>query len=236
MKRRAWLVRFDLNFPMTRVSNPVSMIARSVLPALLALAALLTACGKPKIETYRVPKEVAASTPAENKAGSFAAGMGASGAGGGSMANTAVRTASGPGLTWTAPAHWKQKPDAPMRKASYAIAGEGGEAELTVTAFPGDVGGDLANLNRWRGQVELPPIGQAEFESQTQHLDRNELHMTFAEIAGKGPGAKRTLGVMIPYEGSTWFVKLMGPDAIVAKEKPAFMSFLDTVKPAPAAR
>ena len=28
-----------------------------------------------------------------------------------------------------------------MRKATYTIAGDGAEAELAITAFPGDVGG-----------------------------------------------------------------------------------------------
>ena len=150
------------------------------------------------------------------------------------MANTAVATASGPGLAWTAPAHWKNKPGSAMRKGSYAVTAEGitGEADLSITAFPGDVGGDLANLNRWRGQINLPPITQAQFESATQHLDRNGLHMTVVDIAGTGPDAKRILGAMVPHEGSTWFFKLLGPDALVAKEKSAFIAFLDTVKAA----
>lgn len=214
------------------------MIARCVLPALFAFAALLTSCRKPAIESYRTPKEVASTPPAE------AAGKdakmhppGGPAPSGGSMANTPVATAGGPGLTWTAPAHWKSKSGPAMRKASFAI-GEGGEGDLSITAFPGDVGGDLANLNRWRGQqgIELPPIAAAELEANTQHLDRNDLHMTVVDIAGKGPNAQRILGAMIPYSGATWFVKLMGPDAIIAKEKPAFMAFLDTIKPAPAAR
>jgi hypothetical protein len=33
-----------------------------------------------------------------------------------------------------------------------------GKAEVTVSAFPGDTGGLLANLNRWRGQIGLEPV------------------------------------------------------------------------------
>lgn len=149
------------------------------------------------------------------------------------MASTPVTTASGPGLTWTAPAHWKAKPGSAMRKGSYAIAGDGGEADLAITAFPGDVGGDLANLNRWRGQLSLPPVGQAELEATRQTLERNQLKMTVVDLVGTGPGAQRILGAMIPHGGATWFVKLMGPDALVAKERAAFTAFLDTIKAAP---
>lgn len=208
------------------------MIARCVPPALLALTALLTACGKPAVETYRVPKEAApvASLPAMG--GTMAA------PGGNAMADTPVATANGAALSWTAPAHWKPKPGSAMRKGSYAVTREGiaGEADLSITAFPGDVGGDLANLNRWRSQIQLPPITQADFESSTQHVDRNDLHMTVVDIASSGADAQRILGAMIPVGGATWFFKLMGPEALVAQEKAAFTAFLDTIKPAPATR
>lgn len=206
---------------------------------LLVLTTGLVSCNKTEVETYRVPKDKSAPAvakadaphPAQPAPGSPPAAAPAPG--GASMANTPVATAGGPGLTWTAPAHWKTKPGSAMRKGSYAIAGEGGEADLAITAFPGDVGGDLANLNRWRGQLSLPPVAQAEFEAARQQLERNQLAMTVVEIAGTGPDAQRILGAMIPYGGATWFVKLMGPDALVAREKAAFLAFLDTVKAAP---
>jgi hypothetical protein len=107
------------------------------------------------------------------------------------MANTAVATAGGPGLTWTAPAHWKAKPGSSMRKGSFTIAGEGGEGDLAITAFPGDVGGDLANLNRWRGQIQLPPVTQAEFDAAIQRIEPNGLKMTVVDVAGTGTNALR---------------------------------------------
>jgi hypothetical protein len=120
-----------------------------------------------------------------------------------------------------------------MRKATYSVPGEGGEAELTITAFPGDVGGELANLNRWRSQLQLPPIGQAELGSAAQRIERNGLRLTVVDIAGSGASPQRILGAMIPHDGSTWFFKLgPGPDKTVAKEKSAFTAFLDTIKPA----
>ncbi len=155
------------------------------------------------------------------------------------MANTAVATASGAGLVWIAPPHWTAKAGSAMRKGSYAIKADGvtGEADLAITAFPGDVGGDLANLNRWRGQVELPPVPQDQFESAVTRLERNGLKIIVADILGTSGGKPtRILGAMIPHAGATWFVKLMGPDAIVVKEKAAFSAFLDTVKAAPAAK
>jgi hypothetical protein len=210
------------------------MHLRSPLFVLVAVAFLGSGCRREEVTAYRIPKEA---TPAHGEpAGAGApAGVPAMGAPG-DMASTAVATASGAALAWTAPAHWATKAGSAMRKGSYAIKGDGGEADMAITAFPGDVGGDLANLNRWRGQINLPPVSQAEFEAATQHLDRNGLHMTVADIVGAGANAQRILGAMVPYSGATWFFKLSGPDALVAKEKAAFMAFLDTVKPAAAAK
>jgi hypothetical protein len=36
---------------------------------------------------------------------------------------------------------------------------------------------------------------------------------------------------MTPYQDAMWFFKLTGPDAVVARAKPAFLDFLQTVKP-----
>ena len=201
-----------------------------VSPTLLALTLLFTSCKKPAVESYRVAKE--ASSPAATAPATNSHPAPAPAPAGGTMANTAVPTASGAALVWTAPAHWTAKPAGAMRKGSYTIKGDGGEADLSITAFPGDVGGDLANLNRWRGQIGLAPITQAEFETSTQHVDRNGLHLTVVDITGSGAAAQGILGAMVPHEGATWFFKLMGPAALVAKEKAAFTAFLDTVKPA----
>lgn len=203
------------------------------LPALTAFAAIaLLGCGcrRQEVTAYRVPKE-AAPAPDPTSASPHGGGTAAPAAAP-NMAGTPVATASGAALAWTAPAHWTPKPGSAMRKGSYAIKVDGAEADMAITAFPGDVGGDLANLNRWRGQIQLPPVGQAEFESATQHLDKNGLHMTVVDVAGTGANAQRILGAMVPYAGATWFFKLIGPDAVVAKEKAAFLALLDTIKPA----
>ncbi|HWL15853.1 MAG TPA: hypothetical protein VNR00_09620 [Opitutus sp.] len=200
-------------------------------PFVLLALLLVSACRDTNIKSYRV----AAETP--EKLPPILTGEVPAASDRTAMANTAVPTAGGEALSWTAPAHWKAKPGSAMRKGSYAIVGaDGTEADLAITAFPGDVGGDLANINRWRGQLSLPPIGAAELSSATEHLDFNGLHMTFVDIAGTGDQPQRIIGVSVPYENATWFFKMMGPDAVVAGERNAFRQFVQTIKPsAPAA-
>lgn len=154
------------------------------------------------------------------------------------MASTPVATASGNDLTWTAPAHWTAGPAAAMRKGTYVIAGEGGNAELSITAFPGDVGGELANLNRWRSQapLNLPPIAASELESSIVREEHNGLKFGIADITGNGANPGRTTGAWVPHGGSTWFFKLTGPAALLEKEKAAFRTFIASVKPAASSR
>jgi hypothetical protein len=219
---------------------------RSLFPALscLVAAAALSACRKEEIVTYRVVKDhgaTPAAAPATAQPASPALAAPAAPTPGATpaqtdmanMANTAVTTASGPGLAWTVPAGWSAGPERAMRKATLLIPGEAGApgAELAITAFPGDVGGNLANVNRWRQQLALAPIGEAELRGALQHLDIGSLHVDVVELIGTGSPAQRVLGAIVPHAGATWFFKLTGPDALVAAQKESFLAFIKTVRP-----
>ena len=221
----------------------------------LALAPLvlvaLTSCKKEEITTYKVPKEQAPATAAakmpddhvhagvakgpsttSEPASPASAAPAATAGDRSAMANTPVATASGHALAWKGPASWQEKPASGMRKGTFTIAEGGATAELAITAFPGDVGGEVANVNRWRSQIQLAPLSPDEAVKSIQRLEANGLKIGVVEIAGSGAGATRVLGAMVPHDGSTWFFKLTGPDALVAKHKPAFMEFVKTIRPA----
>ncbi len=150
----------------------------------------------------------------------------------GAMSGT-VPTAEGADLLWAAPVNWTPKALGSMRKGSYTIPGEAGATgDLAITAFPGDTGGLFANVNRWRGQVGLAPVAVAQLDANIQNIEANGLKMVLVDVTGPGSGASTTLiGAIVPHNGQTWFFKLMGPEALVAKEKPAFREFLNTIKP-----
>jgi hypothetical protein len=119
-----------------------------------------------------------------------------------------------------------------MRKGSYSVEGDGGAiADISITAFPGDVGGELANVNRWRGQLQLPPLAESELSSAVVRSEQNGLRVTLVDFVGtSSPDHQRMLGLIIPYEGATWFVKIIGPDALVTREKAAFLQFIQTLQ------
>lgn len=205
---------------------------------LLASLTLLTACREAKVASYRVPKEKPEESPPglANTSSTNAPTVPAPGPGSpasADMAATAVPTASGSELTWTARAEWKPKPAGAMRKGSFTVPGaDGADADLSITAFPGDVGGELANVNRWRGQIQLPPLGADDLATSATHLEHNGLALVVVDFVS--PSATKPahiVGAIVPYRGATWFFKLMGPDATVTAAKPAFLNFLQTVRP-----
>ncbi len=209
------------------------MPARRLSISLLALLLGLTACRESKVTAYRIPKEKEMEMPEGHPpTGAVMPGADATAGAmpGSDMMNAApVPTAQGPGLTWTAPADWKLAPPAPMRKATFAVSGPAGAGELTVTAFPGDVGGELANVNRWRGQVGFAPLTAGNLDQSLDRVESNGLHLAIADITDPAK-PKGTLGAIVPYSGGTWFFKLSGPTALVQQEKPAFLAFVKTIK------
>jgi len=213
---------------------------RSRCGALFTLVVLLlSGCNKTDATSYRIAKERDATLPVIVATAATPASMPASApttapVGSGGMAGTPVATAGGPGLTWTAPAGWQAKALGAMRKGSFTIANEAGAtADLSITAFPGAVGGEFANVNRWRGQLSLPPIVETDLATAVTHLSQNGLIFTFVDLVSTdAANPQHMLGAMVPYEGAMWFFKLSGPDALVAATKPAFLEFLKTVKAA----
>jgi len=145
-------------------------------------------------------------------------------AGGAGMDSIPVQAEGGASLVWQAPVDWQNLPGNAMRKGSYAL---GGGAEVAITAFPGDVGGVLANVNRWRGQAGMAPVDEAGLGQATTGIDSNGLHFLVVDAEG---GSTSVVAALLPWNGGTWFFKLTGPADAVARSKPAFLSFLRTVR------
>ena len=126
---------------------------------------------------------------------------------------------------WVVPKDWQPGKTSSMRRASFAVTG----AEIAVTVFPGDVGGLLANLNRWRGQIGLEPTTAEKLADLTQKLTVNGVAATVVDIANDATG-KRMLVATIPQGGNSWFFKITGDKPLVEAQKAAFLDFVKSVK------
>jgi len=159
------------------------------------------------------------------------------------VSTNARRIPTGPGAegspslgkpAWQVPSGWQEQPPSQMLLAKFLVGGDaGGKAEVTVSAFPGDTGGLLANVNRWRGQVGLTNIDQADLSNQVTSVDVMGGKAMLIDVTGQNPknGQKaRLIGAIVPREGKTWFFKMIGDEQVAEREKPIFVKFIKTVQ------
>ena len=145
----------------------------------------------------------------------------------------AAATAGTDSLVWAAPDHWLAKPLGPMRRGSFTPKNEHGDADCSIFVFPAATNPLLANINRWRGQIGLPNLSEAQLPAETSVLENSGLSFTVVDMLGQqGGNPTRVLGAILYRGDEAWFFKLGGPDATVAAEKSAFLDFLRTVHPA----
>ncbi|MBP51727.1 MAG: hypothetical protein CMI27_01130 [Opitutae bacterium] len=136
-----------------------------------------------------------------------------------------AQSANGP--TWEAPTHWIQGKPSSMRIGSFYVRDENGnELDFSITSFPGDVGGVLANVNRWLSQVGLDKVDESGLASylSTVEIDGKSAQLLIAENDDKSLYA-----ALLFRDDRSWFFKIMGESSLAKIEKKNFLGFLDTV-------
>jgi hypothetical protein len=114
-----------------------------------------------------------------------------------------------------------------MRFASFAVEANGEKADISVVTFPGDGGSDTDNVNRWRQQIGLPAVDSNALKSMMAPVHAGDIHIDTVDMAG---AKARVVAGWVRHGGSAWFFKLMGPANIVEREKPRFVTFLQSVR------
>jgi hypothetical protein len=128
-------------------------------------------------------------------------------------------------LRWTLPNGWKELPGSGMRLATMIPPGDG-KLEATVISLPGDVGGELANVTRWRGQIGLAPLDEAGLARARTRTASRAGAVTVYDFTSAGDQKTRLIAGTISSEGRMWFFKLLGDEAPAAAARPGFMSLL----------
>lgn len=183
------------------------------LAAAAILAGAAMGCRDAEVSAYNVPKGVEPTPPSPTVADPAPATPQTPPTTGAS--STPDLAAAGPDLlaTVTLPAGWERVPgERPMRVATYTAPDPQGPAEVAVTQFPGRVGGELANINRWRGQMGLPPVDEADLESTIQRFAADGFDGYLTRVRGS---AQHMLAAGV-YQASadrTWFIRAtVSPD------------------------
>jgi hypothetical protein len=138
--------------------------------------------------------------------------------------------ASGVGSTsfdWRVPDGWSEVDAGAFRVAAFAAPGD---VEVSVSVLPGAAGGLAPNINRWRGQLGLGPLGPAEIDGlPTTDVGGRTAVEVDAEGRFQGQGrvidGARMLALATVAGDPAVFVKMIGPAAAVGEQVDAFREF-----------
>jgi hypothetical protein len=197
--------------------NQNTLLTNIALVGLLVIGLLLlTACEQQVAESYTIPKEksaVTTTTQSDKPAMQVLPGMQ-------SFADSAS------GISYQTPDSWTEFPPSSIRKANFTIDNASGTAEVSITVFPGDVGGTLANINRWRQQIGLISIDQLSLNENISSIIISNHQGYFTKLEGN---TESILGGILPFHGSTWFIKMQGDILAIDEEVDTFKSFLSSI-------
>ena len=142
-------------------------------------------------------------------------------------------TVAAPKVSWKLPVGWIEKTASGMRVGSFTVAGTGSEeADVSIIPLEG-IGATLDNVNRWRGQVGIAPLSPNQLDSQTQKAEVGTATGVLVDVQGTDPQTQKPTGIfgaMLAQGNTTWFFKMIGPDKLVAAQKPAFLEFLKSIR------
>jgi hypothetical protein len=185
----------------------------------LPLAVLLASCSEEEVRTYQVASEEVRSSKVDTPAVPKAPGE--------------------QSVVWQVPDGWTEVAPGQFQLAAYQL---GAGLSATVSMLPGDAGGVAANVNRWRGQVGLDPLGASEIKGEEVAGYKGVGDLKYYELLGK-PGSDPASGILagiLRLSNETWFFKLAGPVSGLSETRQVFMGFLEALEtkagagPAPA--
>ena len=160
----------------------------------------------------------------------------------------AVTTIAAAALKFDAPAGWiSRTPSSAMRVAEFTlphVPADAEDATVTVFFFGSNMGRNVqTNLDRWIGQLEQPDGSSSKDRATSASFTANGLTITTLDVGGTyvaevTPGSAerfnkpgfRQIAAVVDTPGGPYFVKLLGPQATVAKWAESYVGFLKTVR------
>jgi hypothetical protein len=194
-----------------RRGNLVVRVVKSATWTAVAVAIAGSAgCSRDDVTHFRVPKETqlaAAPSPSE-----------------GPPARPSQR-----GLRWTLPKGWTEAAGGSMRFATLKPP-VAGKIDASVVVLPGPAGGELANVNRWRGQIGLPAIDDAALARARKTMKTQAGQLKVYDFSSEAAPRSRVLAGLTESAGDTWFVKMTGDADAVGAARDDFMKLLGSLR------
>jgi hypothetical protein len=159
---------------------------------------LLAGCSREQPKTYEVPKEQSAIPEQPGVADEANASVIA--------AHTAMNAqTSGTEFTAELPEGWTEQTGSGMRMVSYSIEGTSIDFYL-ISLTMGDI---PSNVNRWRGQVDLPAATPDEISQDLQTFEVDGHAVSYIEIYNE-EGGKGIIAAIIDLTPKYWYFTAKG--------------------------
>lgn len=137
-----------------------------------------------------------------------------------------------PGVLYDTPEGWTPTEAGGVRRAAFEVVSGTHKVEVTGMQLPGQVEALLPNVNRWRRQVQLGQITQADLEKMIKPLPVAGTDGSYVELVGP-EGAKprlAMLAVLATLDGKSWLFRMIGDADLALREKQHFEGFVRSVK------
>lgn len=169
---------------------------------LLLSISFLFACQSDSIQSYSIPKE--------------------------NRNSIDIATKQTIDFTWTAPSHWEVQPASGFRLASYHVHKGEQDVDISFSKLAGDGGGVLANINRWRGQLNLNAISEKELGSVLKTVTINSINFQLVKLVNTQENTAMTVA-MFNHGNFLYFIKAMGSTTLVKETVPDLVSVLESI-------
>jgi len=194
--------------------------------------ALFVGCQEDAVTHSRIvkpaePAVAAPSAPAAPAAPPMAGGaMGSMGAG---AVPPPPKPMGAARLDWLVPSGWTQTLTGGIRYATLKPAGPG-NVDASVVVLAGPAGGEVANVNRWRSQIGLPPLEEAALPSVRKSVTSKAGPVSVYDFTSEGVQKTRLVAGLLVADDNTWFFKMTGEAEAVGKALPEFTHLLQSLR------
>lgn len=123
------------------------------------------------------------------------------------------------------PDGWAEQPGSGMRMATYTIEGTSIDFYL-ISLGMGDV---VSNVNRWRGQVGLPPVSSEKAGTLVETFDVQGIPVQYARIYHDAEGLG-IIAAILPVESSFWYFTAKGSVRELRAHEAEIRQFIQSVQ------
>lgn len=132
-------------------------------------------------------------------------------------------------LKWTLPKGWTDAAGSGTRYATLKPP-VSGRVDVSVVVLPGPAAGELANVNRWRGQIGLAPIDEHALSAARTVVKTKAGIVSVYDFSSEGDNESRLIAGLAVIEGNTWFVKMLGDAGAVGAARSDFTRLLRSLR------